>query len=146
MPGYPPAHDHPAERVGDEADVGHTGPGGHERQIGHPELVGCGGGEVPAHQIGMPGRGGVGFGGADLSAATSTGDAGGPHVPGDLITSDVVASTAGCFPQFTGTVDAIVVFPEPPQRRPDDLVAAGSRAGWTRPIRVVGARGHLHPC
>jgi len=55
------------------------------------------------------------------------GDAGGPHVPGDLITSDVVASTAGCFPQFTGTVDAIVVFPKLPQRRTDDLVAAGSR-------------------
>jgi hypothetical protein len=48
-------------------------------------------------------------------------------VPGDLITSDVVASTAGCFPQLAGAVDAIVVFPELPQRRTDDLVAAGSR-------------------
>jgi len=48
-------------------------------------------------------------------------------VPGDLITSDVVASTAGGFPQLAGTVVAIVVFPEPPQRRTDDRVAAGAR-------------------
>jgi len=48
-------------------------------------------------------------------------------VPGDLITSDVVASTAGGFPQLARTVDAIVVFPEPPQRRTDDRVAAGAR-------------------
>ena len=127
MPGDAPADDHPAERVGDEADVGHTGPGRHERQIGHPQLIGRGRGEIPAHQIGMPRRGGVGFGGADPFAAPSSGDAGGPHVPGDLITSDVVASTAGGFPQLARTVDAIVVFPEPPQRRTDDRVAARSR-------------------
>ena len=82
----------------------------------------------------MPRRGGVGFGSADPFAATSTGDAGGPHVPGDLITSDVVASTAGGFPQLAGTVDAIVVFPEPPQRRTDDRVAAGARAEGGRAL------------
>jgi hypothetical protein len=70
--------------------------------------------------------GAVGLGGADPLAAASPGDAGGPHVPGDLITSDVVASTAGCFPQLAGTVDAIVVFPELPQRRTDYRVAAVS--------------------
>jgi len=87
-----------------------------------------------AYQIGMPRRGGVGFGGADPFAAPSSGDAGGPHVPGDLITSDVVASTAGGFPQLAGTVDAIVVFPEPPQRRTDDRVAAGARAEGGRAL------------
>jgi hypothetical protein len=48
-------------------------------------------------------------------------------VPGDLITSDVVASTAGGFPQLARTVDAMVVFPELSQRRTDDGVSAGSR-------------------
>ena len=96
-------------------------------QVGHPQLIGRIGGEVAAHQIGMARRGGVGFGSADPFAAPSAGDAGGPHVPGDLITSDVVASTAGCFPQLAGTVDTIVVFPELSQRRTDDRVSAGPR-------------------
>lgn len=53
----------------------------------------------------MARRGGVGFDSADPFAAPRSGDAGGPHVPGDLIPSDVVASTAGGFPQLAGTVD-----------------------------------------
>ncbi len=126
MAGHAPADDHPAERVGDEADVTHTGPGGDECQIGDPQLIGRGRGEIPAHQIGMTRRGGVGFGGADPFAAARSGDASGPHMPGDLITSDVMASTAGCFPQLAGAVDAIVVFPDLPQRRPQDGVAARS--------------------
>jgi hypothetical protein len=48
-------------------------------------------------------------------------------MPGYLVTSDVVASTAGGFPQLADTVDAIVVFPEVSERRTDDRVAASSR-------------------
>jgi hypothetical protein len=71
----------------------------------------------------MPRCGGVGFGGADLFAATHSGDAGGPHVPGDLSTSGATR----CFPEHAGTLDAVVVVPELAQRRTEDGVAAVSR-------------------
>ena len=65
--------------------------------VGHPELIGRHSREIPAHQIGMPRGGGIGFCGADPFAAASSGDAGGPHVPGDPITSDVVAARRAAF-------------------------------------------------
>ena len=90
---------------------------------------------------------GVGFGGADPFAAAQPCDAGGPHQPGDLITADVVAGPAGGFPQLAGPVDAVVVLPQScTQRRTHDRVTAGPRDGRARLGRVVGARGHRHPC
>ena len=142
----PPADDHPAERVDDEAHVGHPGPGRHEGQIGHPQLIGCGRGEVAAHQIGMPRRGRVGFGGADPFAAPDPGDARRPHQPGDLVTADVVAGPAGGLPQLAGPVDPVVVLPQLQQHRRHHRVAAGPRRRRAGLGRVVGARGHLHAC
>lgn len=40
--GDSPAHDHAGKRIDDEADVGHTLPRRHMRQIGHPQGVGTG--------------------------------------------------------------------------------------------------------
>lgn len=64
-----------------------------------------------AHQVGMPRRAGVDLGGADPFAAADSGDPGGPHQPGDLVTTDVVAGASCCFPQLAGTVDPVVVLP-----------------------------------
>src|SRR5262245_45613630 len=90
--------------------------------------------------------GGVRSGGAAPFAATRSGDAGGAHVPGDLITSDVVAGTAGCFPQLARPVDAVVVLPQLAQRWADHGVTAGPRRRRPGLGVVVRARGHLHPC
>ena len=117
-----PADDHPAVGIDDEADVGHAGPGRDERQIGDPQLIGRGRGEVPAHQIGMARGGGVRFGGADPFAAPHTGDPGSPHEPGDLVPAEVVAGTAGGFPQLARPVDAVVVLPQLHQGRTHDGV------------------------
>jgi hypothetical protein len=43
--GDSPPDDHPGVRVYDEVHIGHRGPGRHECQIGHSQLVGCDGGE-----------------------------------------------------------------------------------------------------
>lgn len=40
-------------------------------------------------------------------AAADSGDSGTAHEPGDLVTADIVASTAGSFPQLAGAVDPV---------------------------------------
>ena len=69
----------------------------------------------------------VGLGGAQASTPAGSGDAGGPHVPGDLIASDVMAGTPGGFPEFAGAADPVIVFPQFLERQSDRRIAAGSR-------------------
>lgn len=57
-------------------------------------------------------------------APVGPGDAGGPHVPGDLIATDVVPGTSGGLPELAGSVDLVVAFPELLQRRTDHRVSA----------------------
>src|SRR6185437_16642961 len=64
--GGAPAHDPAAEHVDDEGDVDGPRPGRHVGEVGDPELVGSGRGEVPVDQVGGSMVGGVGQGGADL--------------------------------------------------------------------------------
>ena len=146
MGGDSPAHDHPAEGVGDEAHVGHSGPGRHERQIGDPQLVGGGRGEVAADQVGVTRAGRIGPAGADLLAASGAFDAGDAHQPGGLVAADVVTGANCRFPQLAGAVDPVVVLPDPDQNRDHRGVALIAGAGLPVAGRVVGARGHLHPC
>src|SRR5680860_657042 len=52
--GGPPAHDHPRERVHDEAHVDHPRPRRHAREIRDPQGVGPVGDELAVDQIGVP--------------------------------------------------------------------------------------------
>jgi hypothetical protein len=49
-----PAHDHAAVDVDDEGDVDEPRPGPHVGEVGHPQGVGTGGGEVALDQVGGP--------------------------------------------------------------------------------------------
>lgn len=75
--------------VYDEADVGHPGPGRNEGQVGDPHFFGHGGGEVPAHQIGVAGGTVVGLGGADPLAASH------PSMPSARVPPGRVVGTRG---------------------------------------------------
>ena len=65
--GHLPAHDHPAEDVEDERDVGPAGVGADVGQVRDPQLVRPGRGELPLHQV---------FGPLGLCAITDRGPAG----------------------------------------------------------------------
>lgn len=139
----PPAHDHPGVDVGDEADVGDPGPGRHVGQVGDPQLVRAGGGEVAAHQVWVTGRGRVGLGGADPLGASGPFDALGAHQPGDLVPAHLPAGPDRGLPELAGPVDAVVVLPELAQHRSQHAVAHLPGRGWSGLGRVVRARRHL---
>jgi hypothetical protein len=84
--------------------------------------------------------------GADPFGACGALDALGAHEPGDLVTADVVPGPTSGLPQFPRAVDAVVVLPQPSQRRPQGSVRFCPRRGWAGLERVVGAHGHPHPC
>ena len=125
MTGHPPADDHPAEHVGDEADIRHPGPGRDVGQVGDPQLVGGRRGEVALDQIRVAPGARVSLGGADPFPAAYPFDAGVPHQPGDLIAAHVVTGPVCRFPQLAGPVDAVVVPPQLNQGRTQDGVTAG---------------------
>lgn len=146
MRGDAPADDHPGVRVGDEAHVGHTGPGRYECQVGEPQRIRRRRGEVAPDQIKMPRCFRVGFGGAYPFAPARSDHPGGPHVPGHLIAPDVMTSAAGGFPQLACPVDAVVVRPQLFEGSSSRCVAAHPRRWGPGFGRVVGARGHPHAC
>jgi hypothetical protein len=67
------------------------------------------GSELALDQIGVAAQLQVGLGGADPFAAAHPDNAGGAHVPGDLITAHVMAGSAGGFPQLARPADAVFV-------------------------------------
>jgi len=73
--GGAPAHDHPGEHVDDEGDVDRAGPGRDIGEIGDPQLVRRGRGEVPVDQIRRPVIVVVGDRGADLLGPQRAGPA-----------------------------------------------------------------------
>ena len=99
-----------------------------------------------AHQIGMPLRHRIEFGGPHPLAAADALDAGGPHQTGDLITSDIVTVPAGGLPQLAGAVDPVVVLPQRDHDGAQHCVVLGPHGRRAGLVRVVGARGHLHAC
>ena len=116
--GDPPADDHPRERVDDEAHVGDPGPGRHEGQVGDPQLVRGGRGELPLR----PGPGAAPATGSGRVVRTrlvrrAPSMPAGAHQPGDLVAADVEPGPAGGLPQLAGPVDAVVVLPQRHQLR-----------------------------
>lgn len=143
----PPTDEHPTERVDEKAHVGHPGPGRDVGQVGtDPQLVGGCRAEVTLDQIGMPPRTRARRGGADPSAATHPFDARRPHQPGHLIAAHVVTGPACRFPQLVRPVDAVVVLPQPDQGRTQHGITLGPLRCRPGLGRIVGTRGHRHPC
>ena len=134
---------HPTERVNDEADVGDSGPGGNERQIGNPEPVRCGCGELPLHQIRMPSRGRIGPGRLHPLRPDRSLDTRCPHEPARLIPADLNPRPASRFPEFPDPIDAIVVFPESDKLRGQDGVTDRPRRRGTVFRGVIRARSYL---
>ena len=141
--GHPPAHDQAGEDVDDEGHVGHARPGGDIGEVGDPQLVRTGGGEVPVDQVRSPGGGGVGNGGALLLAPSHPFDAQMGHEPGHLVPADVLALAAELLPQLVGAIDPAVLGPGV-----EDLgfhLGVPELAGRGGPClrRVVGGGGDL---
>jgi len=105
--------------------MGDAGPGWHECQVGDPQLVWRGGGEIATHQVGAARYPRVGFGGAHLLIAPHPLDPVCPHQPGDLAPSDIVATTLVRLLYPSGPIDSVVVLPQRPNDRAHRLVALG---------------------
>ena len=95
------------------------------------------------HQVRMSGHARVRLRGADPLAAPDTRDPGGAHQPGYLVPADVITGTLSRLPDLPGTVDPVVVLPQLPHDRADDLIALVPHRGLAVLDRVVAARGHL---
>ena len=139
----PPAHDHPGERVDDETHVGDTRPGGYERQIGHPEPVRSGRGELALHQIRVPRRCWLRPCGLHSLRTPCALDTGGTHQSRRLIAANHDPRSARCLPELTDPVDAVVGLPEFDQLRDQRLVAPGTSRRLAGLGGVVTARSHL---
>jgi len=106
-----------APAIGDEAHVGNPGPGRHERQIHHPQLVGGGRGEVATDQVGMSCSDRVRPGGAHPLAAAGALHAADAHQPGNPVAADIVTCPDRGFAQLAGSAYPVVALPDPYQHR-----------------------------
>ena len=104
MGGDPPPDDGAGVGVDDEAGVGHPGPRRDVGEVGDPQLVRSGRGEVPLHQIRVPLRRDRRSSAPDLLGPPDAFDPRGPHQPGDLVTPDLMADAAGGLPQLPGAM------------------------------------------
>ena len=139
----PPAHNHPAERVDDEAHVSDAGPGGHERQVRHPEPVWCGRGELALDEVRVPRRRRIRAGGLHPLRPSGALDPRDPHQPGGLIPTDHDPRSSGRLPQLADPVDAVVHLPQLDQPRDQLLVPQRASRGGAGLRGVVAARSHL---
>jgi hypothetical protein len=98
---HPPAHDHAAKRVNDEAHVRHPRPGWHVGQVRYLQSVGMVGGGVATHEVRGPPRVGIGPGGEHFAPARHVTDAQLTHQSCHVI-ADVVSDPAGGFPELVG--------------------------------------------
>lgn len=135
----PPANDAAGERVGEERHVGHALPGGHVGQVDHPQLVGCGGGEVAIDQVRRPGGCWVGPGGLHPLAASAALDAQGGHESAGLVPADVMARPDGGLVELADPIDLVVRRPQRQQDRHHDRVADSARRGRPLDRGVVAA-------
>lgn len=86
------------------------------------------------------------MGGADPFPPPHTDDPKLSHQPRHLVTADVVAGTAGGFPELAGSIYPVVVVPELGDDRLHHRVALGPCRRSSGLVRVIRARGHLHAC
>lgn len=99
-----PADDHPTVSIGDEADVRDPCPGSHVRQVGDPQLVRRGGGEISSDQVRVPIRAGGGAGGPHPLATADTFDAEYVAIDPAAVYAKAVR-TPGLLPHATLVVD-----------------------------------------
>ena len=110
---YTPADDHPGEGVGDKAHVGHPGACRHVGEIGHPERVRGGGGEVPIDEVRRSLGVRVGPGGEDLApAAAHAMNAELADETGHVVPADLVSGPLARLPELVGAIDLAVGGPE----------------------------------
>jgi hypothetical protein len=111
--GELPANHHAGERVDDEGGVDEPRPGPHVGQIGNPQLVRTGRGEVPFDQVSGSWSLLVADRGARGLAAHDPGDAQLAQEPLDGAAGDTDAFAAQLPPDLAGAVDLVVVVPDP---------------------------------
>ena len=99
--------DHSAELVDYEADVGDTGPGRCERQVGHPEPVRGRRDELPVHEILVPCGRGITLCRLDTLGPCCALDPRGTHQLPGLITTDIHPGTTSNLAEFADPVDAV---------------------------------------
>ncbi len=88
---HPPADDPAGKHVDDEGDMDKSLPSGHIREIGHPQLIGPIGLELPIHPILRTRRRRIGEGGAHHLAAPDPLQAQAVHQPFDGTADHLVA-------------------------------------------------------
>src|SRR5206468_4795886 len=143
LPSDAPADDHPRESIDDETDVGHAGPGRHEREVRHPQQVRLAGPEVALDEVGVAAGAAVRSRGPDALGAQRALDTGLAHQPGGLVTTDIDPGTPGGLPQLPGAIDLVVLLPQLNEARNELSITPGTQR--RRPINsgVVAARSHL---
>ena len=139
--GGAPAQDPAGEHAGHERHVDHPRPGRAVGEVGHPQLVRPGRGEMPVHQVSGPGRGRVRPGGPRRpGAAGQAGDAHLAHQPLDGAPGHVMALRPQ--PHLAGTQpghvplarplgsdrrDQLLITQLPPRRAPGDSLVERRR-------------------
>src|SRR5664280_301785 len=140
-----PADDAPAEHVEDERAVHPTGEGADVGQVGHPQAVLRGGGEVALHEVRPAVRAGPGQRRPRAFRAGDAPQASGFHQPLHRASGDRpgvhTAGTAELRVDLADPVHAVVLLVHSADLGRDLLIADRPRRGRPGPRRVVGARG-----
>src|SRR5664280_1699029 len=140
-----PADDAPAEHVEDERAVHPAGEGADVGQVGHPQAVLRGGGEVALHEVRPAVRAGPGQRRPRAFRAGDAPQASGFHQPLHRAAGDRpgvhTAGTAELRVDLADPVHAVVLLVHLADLGRDLLIADRPRRGRPGPRRVVGARG-----
>jgi hypothetical protein len=113
------------------------------RQVGDPEPVWSGRGELPLHQSRVPCGRWVRPCRLHALGPGCTLDPSSTHQAARLVSTDIDPGTAGGLPELADPIDAVVVLPEADQRRGEGRVADRPRGGGAVLGSVVSARSHL---
>src|SRR5664280_2694986 len=140
-----PADDAPAEHVEDERAVHPAGEGADVGQVGHPQAVLRGGGEVALHEVRPAVRAGPGQRRPRAFRAGDAPQASGFHQPLHRAAGDRpgvhTAGTAELRVDLADPTHAVVLLVHLADLGRDLLIADRPRRGRPGPRRVVGARG-----
>jgi hypothetical protein len=141
--GQPPADQQAGVAVDDEGGVAEARPGADVGQVGDPQLVGAGGGELPVDQVGRPLGLRIADGGALGLAADRALEAELAHQPLDGAAGHLDALALQLPPDLAGAVHLEVLLPHPLDLDLEPLVALPTRRGPVLLVGVVSAGRQL---
>src|SRR5882757_9997056 len=144
--GCPPADDHSGEHIEDEGHVDHPGPGRHVGEVGNPQLIRRGRGEVSVNKIGSSGCPGIRDRCPDSFAPQRAGPALLCHQPLDRAPGNPMTGSAQIQPHLAGTEPGDEpLLPRSTDQLQDLRIAYSPFRRLPCPDLVVGGRGDRDP-